>query len=89
MSLFVIADPHLSFSSNKSMDIFKGWSDYTSRLRDNWQSAVSENDTVVVPGDISWAMNIEEALNDFKFLNSLNGRKIILKGNHDYWWTTK
>lgn len=88
MSLFVIGDPHLSFGVDKPMDVFRGWSDYTLRLMNNWNRVVAENDSVVVPGDISWAMNFEQAKSDFEFLDSLNGKKYILKGNHDYWWNT-
>lgn len=88
MSLFAIGDPHLSLSVNKPMDIFRGWTDYTDRLKKNWNAVVGEGDSVVVPGDISWAMNFEEAKKDFQFLHSLNGTKYILKGNHDYWWNT-
>ena len=88
MSLFAIGDPHLSFSCDKPMDIFRGWDDYVARLEKNWNSVVTENDTVVVPGDISWAMGLTNAKKDFEFLNNLNGTKIILKGNHDYWWNT-
>lgn len=88
MSLFAIADTHLSFGTNKPMDTFTGWQNYTEKLKNNWNSVVSENDTVVIAGDISWAMNFKELEPDFKFINSLNGKKIILKGNHDYWWNT-
>lgn len=88
MSLFAIGDPHLSFSCDKPMDIFRGWDDYVARLEKNWNSVVTENDTVIVPGDISWAMGLTNAKKDFEFLNNLNGTKIILKGNHDYWWNT-
>lgn len=88
MSVFVIADPHLSLSVEKPMDIFKGWIDYTQRLKANWERLVSPGDTVVVPGDISWGMNLEEAKKDLQFIDSLPGRKIIGKGNHDYWWCT-
>lgn len=88
MSLFAIGDTHLSLSVNKPMDIFRGWTDYTDRLQKNWNAVVSEGDSVVIPGDISWAMNFEEAKKDFSFLNSLNGTKYVLKGNHDYWWNT-
>lgn len=89
MSLFTIGDPHLSLSVDKPMDIFKGWTDYVDRLKDNWNSIVTDADSVVIPGDISWAMNFEEAKKDFRFLNDeLNGTKYILKGNHDYWWNT-
>lgn len=89
MALFTIGDPHFSFSVDKPMDIFKGWTDYVDRLKDNWNAIVGESDSVVIPGDISWAMNFEEAKKDFRFLNDeLNGTKYILKGNHDYWWNT-
>lgn len=88
MSLFVIGDPHLSFSVDKPMDIFRGWTDYTDRLKKNWNNIVGENDSVVIPGDVSWAMNFDDAKKDFAFLDSLNGTKYILKGNHDYWWNT-
>ncbi|MCM1363911.1 MAG: metallophosphoesterase [Faecalibacterium sp.] len=89
MSLFALGDTHLSFGTNKPMDIFRGWNDYEKRLEKNWRAIVNEDDTVVIAGDISWAMKLEEAVSDFKFLNSLPGRKIIMKGNHDYWWQTK
>lgn len=89
MSLFAIADTHLSFGCNKPMDIFRGWQNFEERLEKNWNRVVGEDDTVVIPGDISWAMDIKDALEDFRFLDSLNGTKIILKGNHDYWWATK
>jgi predicted phosphohydrolase len=88
MSLFAIADLHLSLSSGKPMDVFTGWEDYLVKLDKNWHNIVFENDTVVLPGDISWAMSLDEAVMDLKYLNALPGRKIILKGNHDYWWTT-
>ena len=89
MSLFAIADLHLSLGSDKPMDVFEGWKDYVSRLEQNWCDAVGPDDTVVVAGDISWAMKLEEASADFRFLNNLPGRKLILKGNHDYWWSTR
>ncbi len=89
MSLFTIGDLHLSLSADKPMDIFKGWTDYVDRLKNNWNSIVTPEDSVVIPGDISWAMNIDEAKKDFEFINNeLNGTKYILKGNHDYWWNT-
>ena len=88
MSLFAIADTHLSLGTDKPMDIFKGWSGYVDKLRENWESTVTDSDTVVIAGDISWGMSLEGALNDFRFIDSLPGQKIILKGNHDYWWTT-
>lgn len=88
MALFVMGDLHLSLSSDKSMDIFGGWENYVERIKENWNREVSPEDTVVVPGDISWAMSLKEAEADFSFIHGLPGRKIILKGNHDYWWTT-
>lgn len=88
MSLFAIADTHLSLGTNKPMDSFPGWNDYVQRLEKNWNNIVTVSDTVVIAGDISWAMNFDELVADFDFLNKLNGRKIIVKGNHDYWWNT-
>ena len=91
MALYCISDPHLSLNCNKPMDVFGGnWQDYVNKLKQNWQESISEQDTVVIPGDISWAMNLNEGLADFEFLNSLPGKeKIILKGNHDYFWTSR
>lgn len=89
MSLFVIADLHLSFGVDKPMDVFEGWNNYTEILEKNWRSIIEEDDTVVLAGDISWGMKIEESLKDFQYIHSLPGKKIILKGNHDYWWSTK
>ena len=71
------------------MDVFGGWQDYVSRLEKNWRAVVTDADTVVIPGDISWAMSLPEAEKDFAFLHSLPGQKLIMKGNHDYWWTTQ
>lgn len=89
MSLFAIADTHLSLGTDKPMDVFKGWTDYVDRLKSNWERLVTDVDTVVIAGDISWAMKLEECYEDFSFLNSLPGQKILLKGNHDYWWQTR
>ncbi len=89
MSVFAIGDPHLALSCPKPMDIFAGWSGYQQRLEENWRAAVAPEDTVVVAGDISWAMKLEDTVADFAFLHSLPGRKLLLKGNHDYWWTTR
>jgi len=89
MSLFSIADLHLSLSANKPMDVFGSrWKDYTEKIEKNWRAVVSEEDTVIVPGDISWAMSLQEAAEDFAFLHALPGKKLIGKGNHDYWWAT-
>ena len=89
MSLFVIADLHLSLNGEKPMDVFRGWQGYVRRLEENWRRVVREGDTVVIAGDISWAMKLEDAFLDFQFLHSLPGSKVLLKGNHDYWWSTR
>ncbi len=88
MSLYTISDLHLSLSCDKPMDIFYGWNNYTERLKANWERLVSVDDTVVVPGDISWALKLEDTLADLKFIDALPGKKIFLKGNHDLWWNT-
>ena len=89
MSLFAIADLHLSLGTDKPMDVFSGWTDYVDRLKANWERLVTDDDTVVIAGDISWGMKLEECYEDFAFINVLPGKKIFLKGNHDYWWQTK
>lgn len=89
MSLYVIGDPHLSLSCEKPMDIFGArWTGYVEKLSDGWKKQVSDDDTIVLAGDISWAMTTDEAKADFDFIESLPGEKILLKGNHDYWWQT-
>ena len=89
ISVFAIGDLHLSLGCDKPMDIFgPAWENHTDRLRENWNKIVSSGDTVVVPGDISWAMDFEQARAAFHFIESLDGKKILLKGNHDYWWQT-
>jgi predicted phosphohydrolase len=91
VSVFVMGDLHLStnHSTNKSMEKFgKRWLGYTEKIRKNWEAVVAPKDTVVIPGDISWAMKLEEALSDFRFIESLPGTKLIGKGNHDFWWST-
>ena len=89
MAVYAIADLHLSFGSDKPMDVFGGWTNYTDRIRENWQRLVEPEDTVVIAGDISWAMKLTETEADFRFIDGLNGRKLLMKGNHDYWWSTK
>lgn len=89
MALFAIADTHLSLSTNKSMNVFSGWDDYVERLERHWREIITDDDTVVIAGDISWGMNLKQAQKDFAFLHSLPGKKLIFKGNHDYWWTTR
>ncbi len=89
MAIFTIADLHLSHSTDKPMDVFgPRWENHTQRLYENWQAVVKPDDTVIIPGDISWGMRTEDALADLRFIESLNGRKIIAKGNHDFWWQT-
>ncbi len=88
MSIFAISDLHLSFGADKPMNIFRGWENHTDRLRANWCRLVKPEDTVILPGDLSWGLKLHETLEDFKFLESLPGRKLILKGNHDLWWST-
>lgn len=91
MSVFAIADLHLSTGTetNKSMEVFGDrWRGYVEKIRRNWEAVVRTEDTVVIPGDISWGMRLEEALPDLQFLQSLPGQKFIGKGNHDFWWTT-
>lgn len=89
MSLFVLGDTHLSFGvPDKPMDIFNGWENYQEQLEENWKRMLTDGDTIVLAGDISWGMNLEEAKADFAFLHALPGQKIIIKGNHDYWWNS-
>ena len=89
MSLWVIGDLHLCYSDpSKTMTVFSGWENYQERIEHNWNETVKDDDTVVLAGDISWGMNIKQALPDFQHINNLKGKKIILKGNHDYWWST-
>lgn len=90
MAIFAISDLHLALSVDKPMDVFGArWSNYMERLEENWHSTVGVNDHVLIPGDISWATYLEQAYEDFLFIDKLPGKKIISKGNHDYWWTTK
>ncbi len=89
MSIYVIADLHLSFEQDKPMDIFgNNWENHADKIRKSWLENVNPEDTVILPGDFSWATYIKDSKLDFKYLNDLPGRKILLKGNHDYWWTT-
>lgn len=71
------------------MTVFRGWDDYVERLEKHWRDLVRPDDTVVIAGDVSWAMTLEETRADFAFLQSLPGRKLLFKGNHDYWWCTR
>lgn len=89
MSIYAISDLHLSFGDNKPMDIFGvNWENHAEKIKENWIKKVKEDDLVLLPGDFSWAMYLKDTYKDFEFLNSLPGKKLLLKGNHDYWWTT-
>ncbi len=88
MSLYVMGDLHLSLQADKPMDVFGGnWKNYVDKLRAGLE-VLTEEDTIVLLGDLSWAMNFETAVEDFRFINEIPGEKIIVKGNHDYWWST-
>ena len=89
MAIWAIADLHLSFNENKPMDIFgDNWKNHEDKIKHDWLSKVNESDLVLLPGDFSWSMYLKDTIKDFKYLDSLPGKKIMLKGNHDYWWTT-
>lgn len=87
MKIFAISDLHLSGNCQKPMDIFGGnWSNYWQEILTDWDKKVSEDDIVLISGDISWAMSLEDASVDLNVLSALKGKKVILRGNHDYWW---
>ena len=89
MAIYTIADLHLSLSTDKPMDIFgTNWENYEEKIKEDWLKKVRKEDYIILPGDFSWAMYLEETVKDFEFINKLPGKKILLKGNHDYWWTT-
>jgi len=87
MKIFAISDLHLSLMVEKPMDVFGGeWENYVDKIKENWQKTVGKDDIVLIAGDISWAMKLEETKADLDFIDKLNGTKIIIKGNHEYWW---
>ncbi|MGN1270104.1 MAG: metallophosphoesterase [Clostridia bacterium] len=89
MAIYTIADLHLSFSEKKPMSIFgENWEGHSKKIKENWINKVKPEDTIVLPGDFSWSMYLENTYKDFEYLNLLPGKKLLLKGNHDYWWTT-
>lgn len=90
MRVFAISDLHLALAEDKPMEVFgSGWDGYMRRIRENWQKTVSADDLVLLPGDISWATYLNCASPDFNYIEALPGKKLITKGNHDYWWTTR
>ncbi len=89
MRIFALGDPHLSLSTDKPMDIFgPNWDNHAARLEAAWRAAVQPEDAVLLPGDISWGMSLDEAKADLAFLAALPGTKVLLRGNHDYWWNS-
>lgn len=90
MKVFALADLHLGVAVEKPMDIFGPvWERHAERIDANWRRVVAPDDWVLVPGDISWAMKLEDALPDLRFIDALPGRKLLLKGNHDFWWGSR
>lgn len=89
MKIYAISDLHLAISENKPMDVFGGnWVDYIDKIKQDWTDKVTDDDLVLIGGDISWAMKLEDAVSDFNTLKGLRGKKIFIKGNHDYWWSS-
>jgi len=89
MAIYTISDLHLSLNKEKPMDIFgENWAEHSEKIKKDWQEKVKDNDIVLMPGDFSWAMNLKETYDEFEYLEALPGKKILLKGNHDYWWET-
>ena len=89
MSLYAISDLHLSFDEDKPMDIFgTNWENHQEKIRENWKKTVKENDVVLLPGDFCWSMYLQDTYKAFNYLETLPGKKLLLKGNHDYWWST-
>ena len=90
MRIYAISDLHLSVNNPKPMDIFgPTWEGYLDKIFADWKAKVSDDDIVLLAGDFSWAMKLEETKADFDMLKDLPGKKIIIRGNHDYWWTTR
>jgi len=89
VALYAIGDLHLSLSVDKPMDIFgEAWVRHEEKIKESWLESVSAEDTVLIPGDISWATAFDEAKIDLEWINQLPGNKVLLRGNHDYWWTS-
>lgn len=89
MKIYAISDLHISTNSNKPMDVFGGnWVNYLDKIKADWESKVSDDDLVLIGGDISWAMELEDAIKDVQTFAHLKGKKVLIKGNHDYWWSS-
>jgi predicted phosphohydrolase len=89
MAIYAISDLHLSFGTNKPMSVFgENWGNHFDKISKDWIEKVEPQDVVILAGDFSWATYLEDTFKDFEYLNSLPGKKLLLKGNHDYWWTT-
>src|SRR4029077_7669031 len=90
MAVWAIADLHLSFGvPNKQMDVFGShWKGYTEKIEEHWRSCITPDDLVLIPGDISWALHLEEVIPDLDWIDHLPGTKVLIKGNHDYWWSS-
>ena len=89
MAIYTIGDLHLSFNENKPMSVFgENWEGYEEKVKENWIKVVKDEDLVVLPGDFSWSMYLKDTYKDFAYLDQLPGKKLLLKGNHDYWWST-
>ncbi len=89
MAIYAIGDLHLSLNKEKPMNIFgDNWEKHEEKIKENWIETVKDEDLVLMPGDFSWEMHLKDMYNDFEYLNNLPGKKLLLKGNHDYWWTT-
>jgi len=89
MALWAISDLHLAINSDKPMDIFGDkWENHHEKIKKNWLRKVSTEDTVLIAGDISWSMSISEGMSDLEWIHNLPGKKILIKGNHDYWWSS-
>lgn len=90
MKIFAIADLHMDNKKEKPMDIFgENWKNHEERIFKSWEEKVNDDDLILMPGDISWAINLKEAIEDLKKIDRLSGTKIMIRGNHDYWWRTK
>lgn len=89
MRVFAIGDLHMSGNGDKPMHVFgSNWDAHVERISDAWSDAVLQDDVVLIPGDISWAMHLEDAMEDIRFIAGLKGKKVMIRGNHDYWWTS-